>query len=123
MLERFEDLVGQVCSDVKNLGGDELVFTLLSGERYRLYHQQDCCETVRINDVIGELSDLIGSPVLMAEEVSNGDAPVDVEKSEYGDEGCTWTFYKLATIRGYVTIRWLGESNGYYSESVDWGVV
>ncbi|MNF10300.1 hypothetical protein D3C80_2111960 [compost metagenome] len=47
----------------------------------------------------------------MAEEISQDD--------EKASERGTWTFYKLATLQGYVTIRWYGSSNGYYSESVD----
>lgn len=93
---------------------DELSFRTADGIDFKQYHEQDCCEHVRIEEIIGDLSDLIGSPILQAEEVSSDDAPAPQHAESY-----TWTFYKLATIKGSVTIRWLGESNGYYSESVD----
>ena len=113
-LSRFSDLLGHTLTNIENKENRELVFTLGTGEKYRLYHQQDCCEDVFIEDVVGDLVDLINSPLIMAEEVSNrGDEGVDTSS--------TWTFYKLATMRGYVTVRWYGESSGYYSESVDWG--
>jgi hypothetical protein len=86
-----------------------------SGDRYPLYHYQDCCESVNIDDIVGDLSDLEGEPLLIAEEVS-GEAPV--LEDEYHDV-VEWTFYKFATRKGYVDVRWFGESNGYYSTSVD----
>lgn len=117
-VKNFEELIGQTLAKVEKPHDDLMLFTLENGERYKLYHSQDCCESVYIEDVIGDLDDLIGTPLLMAEEVSNAD---EAPPEGITPESYTWTFYKLATIKGYVTIRWFGESNGYYSESADFG--
>lgn len=94
--------------------GDRMVFTDLDGKRYIFYHEQDCCESVSIEEVVGDLSDLVGSPILLAEEVCESD--------EAASESGTWTFYKFATNKGFVTVRWYGSSNGYYSETVNFRV-
>jgi hypothetical protein len=112
---KISDMVGLVMASVAgDVGDDEMVFTSRDGRVFKFYHSQDCCENVQIEDVCGELSDLVGYPLAQAEEASN-----EPEPESPGGDSHTWTFYKFATARGAVTVRWLGESNGYYSESVD----
>lgn len=113
---KFAELVGKTLTAVRQQGNDEIIFEVEGGDIYKLYHSQDCCESVDVEDICGDLADLIGSPILQAEEAESDTNPDGVTK-EYQDS-FTWTFYKLATIKGGVTIRWYGESNGYYSESV-----
>jgi hypothetical protein len=112
---KFEDLVGETFTKIEGAGEGsmEIIFRGLREPSYIMKHVQDCCESVQVEDITGDIEDLIGTPILLAEKVEN--------RVEYDDkyDSRTWTFYKLATSKGYVTIRWLGESNGYYSESVD----
>ena len=117
----FNELKGKVLTSVVvNEYNDEIVFKTTDGEVYTLYHDQDCCESVEIESIVGDLGDLVGEEILLAEEAQNLfdliKSAGEVEEDEYGSH--TWTFYKLATRKGYVDIRWYGSSNGYYSEEV-----
>lgn len=117
----FSDLLGATLVAVTGAEKDstDITFTADDGRVWVMNHQPDCCEVVSIEDVIGNVDDLLGTPITMAECVESKDEnPDGVPVPEYQDS-FTWTFYKLATVKGYVTLRWYGESNGYYSESVD----
>lgn len=132
---KFETLVGKTLVACRNENDDRIVFECDDGKIYALFHSQDCCESVMVESITGDLSDLVGTPLLLAEETSSNDDPDDVKQSKaearakdptgwhWGDESQTWTFYKLRTIKGSVDIRWHGSSNGYYSESVDFAEV
>lgn len=111
-------LIGKTITEVRHLeqGSDSVVFECEDGTEYTMYHDQDCCESVSISDVEGDVSDLVVSVVVVAESVDSSEQPAPA--GDYVDS-YTWTFYRIATAKGFVVIRWLGESNGYYSESVD----
>lgn len=107
----FNELVGKTLTEIiVSENKERVTMTDVDGNQYAMLHVQDCCESVTVEDVVGDLNDLTGTPILAAAESSSS--------SDYY-ESSTWTFYNLATIKGYVTIRWYGNSNGYYSETVD----
>lgn len=117
----FEVLIGKTLTNVEVVhdeifGEDKIIFTADDGTEYTMYHSYDCSEVVTLDDINGDIDDLIGTPILLAKMVTNSGSSIYRTSS---DEGNTWTFYKLATIKGYVVFRWFGTSNGYYSEEVE----
>ena len=109
----FSVLQGQTLVSVEGAtaGSEQITFTLADGRRFQLYHEQDCCETVNLEDVCGDITDLIGAPLALA-ECREG------HSAKHYEECPEWTFYKLVTNKGAVTLRWYGDSNGYYSTAV-----
>ena len=119
MYDEISEMIGKVMASVE-VKDDNTVMSFIdvNGNEYIFYHEQDCCESVDINDICGDLNDLVGNPILEAEEV----AGVGFGLLNRYEESFTWTFYKFATIKGNVTVRWYGSSNGDYSESVDFRI-
>jgi hypothetical protein len=114
MYAHLNEIMGKTMKTVTNTG-EAIVFECDDGDTFSLHHEQDCCEHVTIDEVHGDLADLVGTPLIQAEEeVSYNDGPANDYTESY-----TWSFYKFATIKGYVTVKFYGESNGYYSESAN----
>jgi hypothetical protein len=114
----FEVLKGKTITAISNatVGSEDIRIDCDDGTAYRLVYHQDCCASCSLEDIAGDLSDLVGHPILMAEVAEGG---ADLHPAPQHADSFTWAFYKLATVKGYVTLRFLGESNGYYSETVD----
>jgi len=116
---KFGDLNGKTIINIIQKRSEEILFGCTDYSIYRMFHEQECCEDVYIDDICGDMEDLLGTPILLAEMVSNSSGEeVNTDYDYY-----TWTFYKLSTIKGSVTIKWYGSSNGYYSEEVSFKLV
>jgi hypothetical protein len=109
----FSALVGEVLDAVDiDREENQILLTTRSGRRFLVYHEQDCCETVAISGQDGSFDRLIGKPIVEARDfaVDTGDDEIDSQ---------TTTTLVFRVDDQTVISRWIGDSNGYYSESVD----
>jgi hypothetical protein len=122
----FAKLTGKIITSIDGLelGSAQITFHCADSTSMVMLHHQNCCENVSVEDIAGDVSSILNVPILSATEdtgpgISREYAQdPDPAPDQEGQEG-TWTFYNIRTVKGYVNIRWLGTSNGYYSESVD----
>lgn len=111
----IKDMVGK---KVIGIYYDEENFQILTDDGvYAFYHEQDCCESVNLTQVDGISDKIIGSRIVIAEVVTKTGEDGVIDTDEY--DSVTWSFYKIGTNKGMIDFRWQGESNGYYSETVD----
>jgi len=95
-----------------------IMLGLESGKILVFGHESDCCEEVSLKEVSGGgLDDLIGQEIkeFYLSKKEEGSDPDPKKKND----SFTWTFYIIRTQKATLTISFLGESNGYYSEEVD----
>lgn len=130
----IKDIIKSETSNSRDVFVDELIFICTDGSQFKMSHLQSCCEGVWLEDIVGELDDLIGQEITlfekrtdsysyeMSEEVPQKSKVIqnkysfsDAEMQEYTQ----WTFYEIQCPRGSVTLRWYGNSNGHYSVEVD----
>jgi len=98
-----------------------------------MFHYQQCCESVYIAEIIGDLSDLINTPIIDVQILTNENNTIDKnvireledkerprlnKDAEIAIEDASWTFYKITTNKGDVVFRWCGVTDSCYSIDV-----
>lgn len=124
MEHKIELMKGEKIVSVDGLDKDSerVVFECESGKIFTFFHEEDCCESVQLCDFDLEAGEIIGHTVLYAYESTNSGDDETTPRAQRPDkysESWTWTFYRICTTGGTLCMRWLGESNGYYSERVE----
>ena len=115
---KAKDLTGKTVANIDiDQDRDEMQITCTDGTKYLFHHIQDCCESVNIVDVNGDPKALVGYKLIMIEE--SDDFLLDEYSSYIYDESCTATEFVFHTSKDSLAVRWIGCSNGYYSEEVD----
>lgn len=98
---------------------DEVTIKFTDGTCLKFYHRQDCCETVLLEDFDATPEDLVNANIISIEERISYSNENEIKPLNSWDESYTWSFYVIKTSKFTMTMRWYGESNGWYSETVD----
>ena len=114
----FFELKGKTITSIQGSNSDDsdTIITTSDGSSYTLTHIQDCCEHVRVYGTVGNIDDVLNAEVIAAEDTNPMDNPNAPDYKYY--ESATWSQFRIVTNKGTFEIWWLGESNGYYSETV-----
>jgi len=114
----FFELKGKTITSIRGINSDDsdTIITTSDGSIYTLTHIQDCCEHVRVYGSVGNIDDVLNEEVIAAEDTNPMDNPNAPDYKYY--ESATWSQFRIVTNKGTFEIWWLGESNGYYSETV-----
>jgi hypothetical protein len=104
-------LAGETLTSIvgAEVDSERVEFVTASGRKFTMYHSRDCCEYVRIKDVQGNPLSVIGQKIIGA---------IEKIKEVPSSESATRSAFSIVTNGGTLLLDWLGESNGYYSESV-----
>ena len=108
-------IVGRTIVSYDTNKDNYLEFTFSDGSKTMMQHDNDCCESVYIEDINGDLNNLLNTPLLVAEERASDDF---IEPDNYSGLQ-KWTFYCFRTIKGSVYIRWYARANGYYGVNIN----
>lgn len=116
-----EKLKGKVLESWQCNFSDELVLYFTDDSCGTFFHSQECCESVSITSTeleISKLDECLGKVLTSYCEDIDYNTTQDI--SWHIDPFTNTT--QIFNFEGVeLKIKWVGESNGYYSESVDFG--
>jgi hypothetical protein len=110
--ESIKDLIGNTIKSYYCVDDYYSHIDFTDGTRLVMYHQNECCESIEIESF--DIEPLIGKTI------TDIDYTLVEIPTEYG--GSTRTSLILETLDNKITLSWLGESNGYYSEQVNYRI-
>lgn len=103
----ISEMAGKTLTKIDVIDNEIIKFIGADGSEFIMLHVQDVALSY-VDDIIGDMNDLIGSPIAIAHK-SSGRSGVTENEFLINDE-YLWTLFHLATDEGWVTFRWFATS-------------